>query len=378
MVQMGAAKRDEATKSRIVTGRTSFLFFSACFVTTITLWIQISLLSFRHASTPRDGTTTATIAAAPAVLRSASANKSPEKKSSTRKGSASDDNGTTIATPVAAPPVLRSAAADESHETKTSTRNGSANYDIVTLAHEDDLATLLDYGLESWQEYFVPDDEARIFVICTIGACQKLKDVASQPNNVSRKPWKSLVLVPEGLFPFNLETIGKHMWGNKFTWIFQQMLKMYSYKVLSKFDPPVQRRYLVIDSDTVAVRPTQQFFLYKDKPVYNIASISSGAYTNDCILGRFLSPEVFSDRSIPESFPSHNGQEFTPIAHQMVVDGEILNEMMDAISDAHNTHAWMVLRNLTSSVLSEWEVSGSGHVMLSVVVCITIVDTVPV
>ena len=221
------------------------------------------------------------------------------------------------------------------------------------------MATFIDYGLESWQRYFVEsnDDETRIFAICTPGACEKLVTMMNEKNNVSRKPWSSLVPVPESLFPFTLETVGKHMWANKFTWIFQQLLKLYSYQVLSKLEPhPVKRRYLVIDSDTVAVRRTQ--FLHDDKPVYNIASESSGAYFNDCNLGPALLREVFPDGSVPEAVPDFNGQKFTSISHQMMIDGEILEEMIDAIVKANNAMpAWQKLRKLKSSVLSEWEAS---------------------
>jgi hypothetical protein len=234
-------------------------------------------------------------------------------------------------------------------------------FDMVTLVHEDDIAVFIKYGIESWQKYFVHDANSRIYAVCTPAAESKLRnleakqrrgDVLDSENNIN---FDSLVLVPESLYPFDLELVGKHMWNNKFTWIYQQLLKLYSYRILSKFGPPIKQRYLVIDSDTVAVRQTT-FLVDGYKPVYNVASVMSGAFDNDCMIGKGLVKEVFPDGSVPKSFPNHGDQKLTPITHHIMIDGVILEDMLGAIEKLHGgIQAWRVLRNLTKSVLSEYE-----------------------
>ena len=239
--------------------------------------------------------------------------------------------------------------------------DSKVGFDMVTLVHEDDITVLIKYGIESWQKYFVHDANTRIYAICTEGAISKLRnleakqrrgDVLESENNIT---WDRLVLVPESVFPFNLESVGKHMWNDKFTWIYQQLLKLYSYRILSNFGPPIKQRYLVVDSDTVAVRQTT-FLVDGYKPVYNVASVMSGAFDNDCMLGKGLVKEVFPDGSVPESFPNHGDQMFTPITHHMMIDGVILEDMLRSIEKHHcGIPTWQVLRNLTRSVLSEYE-----------------------
>jgi len=284
-------------------------------------------------------------------------------------------------------------------------------YDIVTLVHENDIEVFTTYGIESWQRYFVYDNGTRIFVICTPVAKAKLEVMISKAKRqgniksnitddddddvddddegdddedddmiVNRNiNWNDLILIPETIFPFNLQSVGKHLWADKFTWIYQQLLKLYSYEVLSSnryvyLHHRIKRRYLIIDSDTVAIRPTT-FSIHGNISVYNIASEQSGAFDNDCVVGERLVKEVFNNDDddkarkngtkannanaisiIRKSFPNYNGQRFTPITHHMMMDGNILGNMLRTIETKHNNRpAWQVLRKLSVSILSEYE-----------------------
>ena len=284
-------------------------------------------------------------------------------------------------------------------------------YDIVTLVHENDIEVFTTYGIESWQRYFVYDNNTRIYAICTPVAKAKLDIMISKAkrrvnikSNITDDDddvdddddegdddeddieiinrninWNNLILIPETIFPFNLQSVGKHLWGDKFTWIYQQLLKLYSYEILSTnqyvyLHHRIKHRYLIIDSDTVAIRPTT-FLIHGNISVYNIASEQSGAFDNDCVVGERLVKEVFNNNnnndhnttkgakkndanaiSIHKSFPNYNGQRFTPIAHHMMIDGNILGNMLRTIETMHNNKpAWQVLRKLTVSILSEYE-----------------------
>jgi hypothetical protein len=46
-------------------------------------------------------------------------------------------------------------------------KDDDTGYDIVTLVHENDIEVFTTYGIESWQKYFVYDNNTRIFAICT-------------------------------------------------------------------------------------------------------------------------------------------------------------------------------------------------------------------
>lgn len=294
-------------------------------------------------------------------------------------------------------------------------KDDDTGYDIVTLVHENDVTVFTTYGIESWQKYFIYNENTRIFAICTPGAQAKLDTMRTKTkqgystttsnNDEEDKDddddddeddddndnininyninWDNLILIPETIFPFNLQSVGKHLWADKFTWIYQQLIKLYSYEILSSnkyaylhhhhHHHHIQRRYLIIDSDTVAVRPTT-FLLHGNVSVYNIASEQSGAFDNDCVVGERLVMEVFSTKfderannannanananaiSIRKSFPNYNGQRFTPITHHMMIDGNILSNMLRTIERIHdNTPAWQVLRKLSVSILSEYE-----------------------
>jgi hypothetical protein len=289
-------------------------------------------------------------------------------------------------------------------------KDDDIGYDIVTLVHENDIEVFTTYGIESWQKYFVYDNNTRIFAICTPVAKVMLDSMISKArqqghiksNNTddeydddddedddddtnssisinSNINWNNLILIPETIFPFNLQSVGKHLWADKYTWIYQQLLKLYSYEILSTnkyiyLQHHINHRYLIIDSDTVAIRPTT-FLLHGNISVYNIASEQSGAFDNDCIVGEQLVKEVFNNNnnnnkakkngtkaknanaiSIHKSFPNYNGQRFTPITHHMMIDGNILSNMLRTIEIIHNNKpAWQVLRNLSVSILSEYE-----------------------
>lgn len=225
-----------------------------------------------------------------------------------------------------------------------SEQQSAAAYDIVTLVHHSDMDTITRYGLESFKKYF-GQPQTKIYAFCTPQAYERLEKL----RQMNTKLKNVLVPVLETIYPFTLDKVGKFAWNNKTTWIFQQLLKLYTYRSLSKEYPNFKQNFLVIDSDTVAVQPTK-FFVNHDMPIFTIGSTLTGSFTNDCTVGLDLVPEVFGP-SIRKALPTI----FTAIAHHMMFNGKILNEMLAFIEAMHeNIPAWMVLSKLQHN-LSEWE-----------------------
>jgi Family of unknown function (DUF6492) len=239
-------------------------------------------------------------------------------------------------------------------------RRPTAGYDIVTMIHHNDMGVFIDHGLRSWLQYFAYDESTLIYAVATPQAIEKLsilrlRDPATHPIS---KDLERVVLVPESIYPFTLQDVGNHTWADKATWIYQQLLKLYAAQVLETVHPQVKPLFLVMDSDTVAIRPYK--FLHHDgRPIYNIASMSSGAFDIDCQIGRKLVQEVFGNvNGVPKAFVDAGKEKFTAIAHYMVIHGAVVQEMLDTISHVHGagaTPTWQILGKLNSSVLSEWE-----------------------
>ena len=247
------------------------------------------------------------------------------------------------------------------------------SYDVVTPVHHDDMDVFIQYGLDSFIKYLEDfSASSRIFVVGTTQAIDRIQQEKERRKELSIESlqkhtplsfvndWSQVVPVPEYLFPFALEDFK----GNgKVTWIFQQLLKLYSYQVLSTFVDttsggtsdqlrPIKPHLLVIDSDTVLVRPVR---MRTDKGllIYNIAAVESGAFQNDVNLGGHIIPIIFN-HTIPKGFPTTSkGQSFTAITHHMIMDGRIIQQMLSKIQHIHKEPALKVLSRIP---LSEWEV----------------------
>lgn len=262
----------------------------------------------------------------------------------------------------------------------------TVSYDIVTLVHHSDMEPFINYGLRSWIIHLqdLPPD-ANIFIICNDQAYDAVTFHLQQEKLSGHQSSHNIVPVPERIFPFTLKDINDQQimdewYQSKPTWIYQQLLKLYSYQALTnyydnqymksnnktssksnfKFIPQIKPWFTIIDSDTIFVQPISLFNYDQHKgmhvPIYNIASPKTGAFTNDAALGDSLIHEVFPTRSnMTKAFPNNKRYSFTAITHFMTFNGQSVNDMIDTIYDIHNnTDAWKVLSRI-KSVLSEWE-----------------------
>ena len=229
-------------------------------------------------------------------------------------------------------------------------------FDIVTLVHHSDMNVFLDFAVQSWKANFI--SSRRVFAICDPEAFLALTTQISSPS--TDPVFKQFVVpVDQALFPFTLEDV-KNSYAAKPTWLYQQLLKLYSYQIISSIPKlqPISQQFLVIDSDTVATRSTT-FFASTDNtllPLYSIASGSTGAFPTDDEIGGKLIREVFP--TLSKAFPDYKTRSFTSITHHMVFDGPILIDMLSNIETNSNkpkTPAWEILSSLKYSILSEWE-----------------------
>jgi hypothetical protein len=250
-----------------------------------------------------------------------------------------------------------------------STLSDTNSYDVVTTVHHDDLGPFVEYGLASWDEHltdWAPD--RRLFAIATPQALERLQTLkryhqADDPST----PWNRLVLISETVCPFTIQDA--KFSGAKKSWVFQQLLKLYSYRVLKEQTAEgstISPQFLLLDSDTVLVKSLPMMLQgkgNKQKRLFiNIASESSGAFTNDVMAGSGILRELFG-ADFPAAFPNYPPKErFTAITHHMMMDGAILEELLVALEQQFDQPAWQRLGQLKDSFLTEWELY-SAYVM---------------
>lgn len=249
-----------------------------------------------------------------------------------------------------------SANADRQLEGGTEPEGASSNdasirgYDVVTVVHHDDLDTFVNWGLRSLEDNLL-DFDGLIYAVGTVQAEQKLQSMKTErEGNITA--WKRLRPVSEKIYPFALEDIQNTVSVKK-SWVYQQMLKLHVYRTFTKEDIPLRRHFLVIDADTVVLRPIRmqdtdgRWFM-------SIASHNSGAFSTDCDAGNFIVPELFGP-GIPKAFPAYGDEKFTAIAHHMLFDGKYLDDLLDYLEEKYGRPATDILPS-RQSYLSEYEV----------------------
>ena len=246
-----------------------------------------------------------------------------------------------------------SANADRQLEVGTEITNSDSDsirgYDIVTVVHHDDLDTFVTWGLQSLEDKLL-DFDGLIYAVGTVQAEQKLQSLKAEREG-NTTAWKRLRPISERIYPFALEDIQNTVSVKK-SWVYQQVLKLYVYRTLTKQDIPLRRHFLVIDADTVLLRPIRMQDT-NGRWFMNIASHNSGAFSTDCDAGNFIVLELFGP-GIPKAFPAYGDEKFTAIAHHMLFDGKYLDDMLNYLEEKYGRPATDVLPS-RKSYLSEYE-----------------------
>jgi hypothetical protein len=146
--------------------------------------------------------------------------------------------------------------------------------------------------------------------------------------------------INEDIFPFNKNKISKVINPDRAGWYLQQLIKLYSYKIIND----LTEYYLILDSDTIFLKPTK--FFDNAKPLYNFGTEYHCHYFEHM---NKLHPSL-------KKSSSKSG-----ICHHMIFKKNILNSLFKLIEEYHNKEFWEVFIEKTiginsHSIASEYEI----------------------
>jgi hypothetical protein len=153
---------------------------------------------------------------------------------------------------------------------------------------------------------------------------------------------EDIVWIPESSYPFAKEDVAQIITGNtRIGWYYQQLLKMYLYKVI-----PTESEYvLILDSDVMIKEPIS--FFEDGKLLLSISNEETLSYYSHM------------ERVLPGL---QKQTEFSGIVHHMMTKREHMLEILDKIELEHEGPAWKTLLRLvdpedhTRSGMSEYEI----------------------
>ena len=125
------------------------------------------------------------------------------------------------------------------------------------------------------------------------------------------------IIIDENIFPFNIETVIKYHGKNKKNgWYLQQLLKLYSGKII----PNILDKYLVIDCDTFFLKPTT--FIEDNKCLYNFGDEHFKPYFEHML-------------KLDNELVKVNGYN-SGICHHMIFETKYIDEIISKIEKNHN------------------------------------------
>jgi hypothetical protein len=131
------------------------------------------------------------------------------------------------------------------------------------------------------------------------------------------RPIEGVLVLDENEFPFHMEDIARRLSPSKRNgWYFQQLLKMYAGIVIPNLTGEPMDRYLIIDADTVFLRPVS-FVDAEDRCLYNWSGEDEGQYFDHM---KRLHPEF--GRTVPGK---------SGICHHMMIETAIMQELMKKV-----------------------------------------------
>jgi len=155
---------------------------------------------------------------------------------------------------------------------------------------------------------------------------------------------ENTIFIHENTFPFTkIDIIA--IWGdiisNRVGWYYQQLLKLYAYKVI----PELSDKFLILDSDTIFINPIELISI--NIPLYGY--------------GREYHIPYFTHikKIIPEL--TKQIEDKSGICHHMIFDKKILDELFYIVEEKHNNIFWKILiinldkDHLIFSGMSEYE-----------------------
>ena len=125
------------------------------------------------------------------------------------------------------------------------------------------------------------------------------------------------ITIDENIFPFNINTVAKyHGKSQRNGWYLQQLLKLYAGKII----PNILEKYLVIDTDTFFLKPTN--FIKNNKCLY--------AYGSE-----YHKPYFQHMKKLDKDFTRVDINK-SGICHHMIFEKKYIDEIISKIEKNHN------------------------------------------
>jgi len=179
--------------------------------------------------------------------------------------------------------------------------------DVVIMVGPDDLS-ILDIQLEYTRSNVI--GLRTIYLVCADSSIQK----------------PGCVTVNERQFPVTIDDIASKHGGVRRPrngWYLQQLLKLYVFAGI----PGISQRYLVIDLDTLFLRPTK--FITRGKALYGWRDEYHPPYFDHLRKLELGVQKVFADKS--------------GVAHHMIFDVSIIKEIIEKVETKHNDTFYNVM-----------------------------------
>ena len=178
------------------------------------------------------------------------------------------------------------------------------NIDIVIPTCEKDLETL-EIVISHAKKYI--QDIGKIYVISN----------KNYTNNA--------IYIDETLVPFSKEDIYKYIPHFRCHWYYQQLLKLYVYKII----PELSNNVLILDSETIFYKNVS-FIDDQGRGLYCVSDEKSMFYYNH--MNRFVD-EL-------QSYTNGIHPKYSGIVHHMLFQKEILEDLFSRVEKKHNKSFW--------------------------------------
>ena len=87
---------------------------------------------------------------------------------------------------ISALPMSKGQASSNNNNNIITTENSPGGYDVVVVVHHDDMDVLIEWGLQSFQDYLVDfDNEGKIYAIGTPQAVDKLQSLKNNATSIT-------------------------------------------------------------------------------------------------------------------------------------------------------------------------------------------------
>jgi len=245
-------------------------------------------------------------------------------------------------------------------------------YDVVSPIHKKDLKTYVEYLssnkkllVNSNQFYYISDCECKEIDIL---------NVANSNTNSNTGNNKYIQFIDENKYPFTKQQVfdylGKYIPKNRLGWYYQQLLKLYIFRLCTNDNEIKLKNYvLILDSDLLLLKP---FFLFnnKKKPIIHYLDHQKEfnnkmklSNQNEMKLKNIHKPYVVSMNYLMPKL-NINVHE-SGVIHHMLFHKKILNQMLIKIEKKFNKAPWISILDsviyyvqkfgYNISILSEYE-----------------------